>query len=161
MDQNIQKALWLGVGIMMFVAIVSTGLFLFNKGKTVAEVGGGQLDTVSEQLAMSKFNSFDNEVVSGSMVINTIKEYKNEGGEFIIVVTTSYPSTTQYISTGSISSNTLTGSLTGKSRTATDTDIQNLNNDTTSTYVNPHAEFMAQLIYDNNDVVKGIAIVQQ
>ena len=161
MDQNIQKALWLGVGIMMFVAIVSTGLFLFNKGKTVAEVGGGQLDTVSEQLAMSKFNSFDNEVVSGSMVINTIKEYKNEGGEFIIVVTTSYPSTTQYISTGSISSNTLTGTLTAKTRAATDTDIQNLNNDTTSTYINPHAEFMAQLIYDNNDVVKGIAIVQQ
>ncbi len=45
---------------MMFVAIVSTGLFLFNKGKSVAEVGGGQLDTVSEQLALSKYQSYDN-----------------------------------------------------------------------------------------------------
>jgi uncharacterized membrane protein len=161
MDQNIQKALWLGVGIMMFVAIVSTGLFLLNKGKAVAEVGGSQLDVVSEQLAMSKYNSFDNEVVSGSMVINTIKEYKNAGGEFIVVVTTSYPSTTQYISTGSVSSNIVSGSLTEKVRTTTDTDIQNLNDDTSSTYINPHAEFMAQLIYDNNDVVKGIVAVQQ
>jgi hypothetical protein len=161
MDQNIQKALWLGVGIMMFVAIVSTGLFLFNKGKAVAEIGGGQLDTVSEQLAMSKYNSFDNEIISGSMVINTIKEYKNEGEEFIISVSTSYPSTTQYISTGTITSNIVSGTLTAKARTANDTDIQNLNDDTSSTYVNPHAEFMAQLIYDNNDVVKGIVVVQQ
>lgn len=161
MDQNIQKALWLGVGIMMFVAIVSTGLFLFNKGKAVAEAGGGQLDIVSEQLAMSKFNSFDNETVSGSMLINTVKEYKQKGGEFIIVITTNYPTTTQYISTGIVSSNIVSGALTGKSLVATDSDIQALNNDTASTYINPHAEFMAQLIYDNNGVVKGISAVQE
>ncbi len=161
MDQNIQKALWLGVGIMMFVAVVSTGLFLFNQGRTVAEVGGEQLDTVAEQLALSKFQAFDNDLVSGSMLINTIKEYKGKSGEFIIVVNTSYPSSNQYISTGTVSSNILTSSLTEKSRTANDTDIQNLNNETSSYYINPHGEFMAQLIYDGNDVVKGIHAVQQ
>jgi len=161
MDQNIQKALWLGVSIMMFVAIVSTGLFLFNKGKAVAEEGGGQLDVVSEQLAMSKFNSYDNEIVSGSMMINTIKEYKNKGGEFIIIVGTNYPTTTQYISTGIVSSHIVSGTLSGKALTTTNTDIQALNNDTSSTYINPHAEFMAQLIYDANGVVKGIAANQE
>lgn len=161
MDQNIQKALWLGVGIMMFVAIVSTGLFLFNKGKAVAESGGNQLDVVSEQLAMSKYSSFDNEVVSGSMLINTVKEYKNKGGEFIIIITTNYPTTTQYISTGIVSSNIVSGSLSAKTLTATNTDIQALNDDTSSSYINPHAEFMAQLIYDANGVVKGIIGVQQ
>lgn len=161
MDQNIQKALWLGVGIMMFVAVVSTGLFLFNQGRTVAEVGGEQLDSVAEQLALSKFQAFDNDVVSGSMLINTIKEYKTSGGEFIIVVNTSYPSSTQYISTGTVSSNTLTSVLAGKSRSDNDTDIQNLNDDTSTTYINPHGEFMAQLIYDGNQVVKGIFAVQQ
>ncbi len=161
MDQNIQKALWLGVGIMMFVAVVSTGLFLFNQGRTVAEVGGEQLDTVAEQLALSKFQAFDNDLVSGSMLINTIKEYKGSSGEFIIVVNTSYPSSNQYVSTGTVSSNVLTSTLTAKSRTANDTDIQNLNDETSSYYINPHAEFMAQLIYDGNDVVKGIYAVQQ
>ena len=161
MDQNIQKALWLGVGIMMFIAVVSTGLFLFNQGRAVAEVGGGQLETVAEQLALSKFQAFDNDVVSGSMLINTIKEYSRSGGEFIIVVNTSYPTTTQYVSTGTVTSNTLSSVLTAKSRTANDSDMQNLNDETSAAYINPHGEFMAQLIYDSNDVVKGIYAVQQ
>jgi uncharacterized membrane protein len=161
MDQNIQKALWLGVSIMMFVAIVSTGLFLFNKGKAVAEAGGGQLDVVSEQLAMSKFNSYDNEIVSGSMMINTIKEYKNKGAEFIIIIKTNFPTTTQYISTGIVTGNIVNGVLTGKALAITNTDIQALNDDTSSTYINPHADFMAQLIYDVNGVVKGITAEQQ
>lgn len=161
MDQNIQKALWLGVGIMMFVAIVSTGLFLFNQGRNVAEAGGEQLDTVSEQLALSKYQAFDNDTVSGSMLINTVKEHKTSGGEFIIVVQTSYPSTTQYVSTGTVSSNVISGTLAEKTTSANDTDIQNLNDDTSSSYINPHGEFLAQLIYDSNGVVKGINAVQQ
>ncbi len=161
MDQNIQRALWLGVGIMMFVAVVSTGLFLFNQGRAVAEVGGEQLSVVSEQLSLAKYQAFDNEVVSGSMLINTIKEYKSSDGEFIILVNTSYPSNSQYISTGSVSANTLTSSLTGKTRASTDSDLQALNDETSTTYINPHGEFMAQLIYDSNDVVKGIVANQQ
>ncbi len=95
------------------------------------------------------------------MLINTIKEYKLEGGEFIIEVTTNYPSTVQYISSGTVTNNTLSGVLTGKTRVETDADIQSLKDETSSTYVNPHGEFMAQLIYDNNDVVKGIYAIQQ
>lgn len=161
MDQNIQKALWLGVSIMMFVAIVSTGLFLFNKGKTVAEAGGEKLDNVSEQLSMVEYAAFDNEVVQGDLLANTIKQRKSTDGEFIVIVTTSYPSTTQYISTGSVSSGTLTGTLTAKTKAQQDTDLQHLKDETASTYINPHAKFMAQLIYDANDVVRGIVAVQQ
>jgi len=161
MDQNIQRALWLGVSIMMFVAIVSTGLYLFNQGRVVAEVGGEQLDSVSEQLSLSKYAAFDNSKVAGSMLINTVKEYKNESGEFIIVVRTNYPTTTQYISTGTISKNVLSGTLKDKTRSIIDTEIQNMTDATSSDYINPHSEFMAQLVYDNNDVVKGIYAIQQ
>jgi hypothetical protein len=161
MDQNIQKALWLGVSIMMFVAIVSTGLFLFNKGKTVADAGGEQLDNVSEQLSMVEYTAFDNEVIKGDLLANTIKQRKSTEGEFIIVVTTSYPSTIQYISTGTVASGSLTGSLTAKTRAQQDSDLQNLKNETSASYINPHGKFMAQLIYDSNDVVRGIIAIQQ
>jgi len=161
MDQNIQKALWLGVSIMMFIAVVSTGLFLFNQGRTVAEVGGDQLENMTEQLANAKYQAFDNDVVSGSMLINTIKEYKSKSGEFLIVVNTSYPSNQDYISSGTVSGTILTSGLTKLSRTDIDNDIKNLNDTTSTSYINPHGEFLAQLIYDNNDVVKGILATQQ
>lgn len=161
MDQNIQKALWLGVSIMMFVAIVSTGLFLFNKGKTVAEAGGDKLDNVSEQLSMVEYAAFDNEVIQGDLLANTIKQRKSTDGEFIMIVTTSYPSTTQYISSGTVSAGTLSGTLAAKTKAQQDLDLQHLKDETYSTYINPHAKFMAQLIYDSNDVVRGIIAIQQ
>ena len=161
MDQNIQKALWLGVSIMMFVAIVSTGLFLFNKGKTVAEAGGERLDNVSEQLSMVEYAAFDNEVIQGDLLANTVKQRKSSDGEFIIIVTTSYPSTTQYVSSGSVSSGILAGTLAGKTKAQQDQDLQRLKDATDSTYINPHAKFMSQLIYDSNDVVRGIIAIQQ
>jgi len=161
MDQNIQKALWLGVSIMMFVAIVSTGLFLFNKGKTVAEAGGEKLDNVSEQLSMVEYAAYDNEVIQGDLLANTIKQRKSTDAEFIVIVTTSYPSTTQYISSGTVSSGLLSGTLSTKTKAQQDTDLQRLKDETSATYINPHAKFMAQLIYDSNDVVRGIIAVQQ
>ncbi|MBN2220971.1 MAG: hypothetical protein JW708_02115 [Vallitaleaceae bacterium] len=161
MDQNIQKALWIGVSIMMFVAIVSTGLFLFNKGKGVAESSGNKLDDMAMQLSMVEYEKYDNMVVSGSDLVNTIKNYKTRSGEFIVVIQTAYPSTTQYVSSGTVSSNVLSSTLTAKSKAAIDSDIQAALNETSSTYINPFGDFMTQLIYDANDVVKGIVAIQQ
>mgnify|MGYP001180887385 FL=1 len=161
MDQNIQKALWLGVGIMMFIAIVSTGLFLFNKGKNLAEASGEQLDTMSEQLASIQYEKFDNMVVTGGDVLNAIKQYKQNSGSFIIEVNTSYPSSTQYISSGNISSNVISGSLSEKSKAEMDQDLQESKNIDSSMYINPQGSFMTQLIYDANDVVKGIVATQE
>ena len=161
MDQNIQKALWLGVGIMMFIAIVSTGLFLFNKGKNLAEASGEQLDTMSEQLANIQYEKFDNMVVTGGDVLNAIKQYKQNSGSFIVEVHTNYPSSTQYISSGTISNNTLSGALSDKTKAQMDQDLQESKNTDASVYINPQGSFMTQLIYDGNDVVKGIIAKQQ
>lgn len=161
MDSNIQKALWLGVGILFFVAVVSTGIFLFGKGKTLAESSGDQLDSMSKQLSEVEYSSYDNCEISGSDVLNAIKKYKASGGEMIIVVKTSYPSTTQYISSGTVNTTVLSTALSGKTKTLTDQDIKDAGTKTTTTYINPLGSFYSQLIYDSNDAVKGITVVQQ
>lgn len=161
MDQNIQKALWLGVGVMMFIAIVSTGLFLFNKGKNLADASGEHLDSMSEQLASIQYEKFDNMVVTGGDVLNAIKQHKPKSGSFIIEVHTNHPSSTQYISSGTISSNVLNGSLSEKTKAAMDEDLQQSKDVDASEYINPQGSFMTQLVYDKNDVVKGIVAKQQ
>lgn len=161
MDQNIQKALWLGVGVMMFIAIVSTGMFLFNKGRTVAETSGEQIDSMSKNLAMVEYTAYDNKVIKGDVVRNAINEFKYDSGKFIVVVSTSYPSTNQYISSGSISGNVLSSTLTEKTRATIDLEIQSVVDQTSSGYINQYGEFLSQLIYDSNDSVVGISIVQQ
>lgn len=159
MDQNIQKALWLGVGILLFIGIVSTGLSLYNKGRGVAEASSRQLDNVSKDLAESSFAPYNNAKTSGADVISAIKLFSDQTGEIIISVKTK-TSTNNYVSSGSISNGTVSG-LSAMTRSAIDNQIKNANDSTGSSYINPTATFYAQLAYDKNDVIKGITFTQE
>ncbi len=160
MDQNIQKALWLGVGILLFIGIVSTGLSLYNKGRGVAEASSQQLDKVSKDLSESSFAPYNNAKTSGADVMSAIKLYADQSGDFIISVKTN-TGTTTYISSGSISSENTVGDLGKKSRGEIDKQIKAANESSNSAYINPTGNFYAQLIYDKNEVIKGITFEQQ
>ena len=155
MDQNIQKALWLGVGILLFIGIVSTGLSLYNKGRGVAEASSQQLDKVSKDLA-----PYNNAKTSGADVLSAIKLYADQSGEFIISVKTK-SSTNVYVSGGSISADNTVGDLNLKSRGEIDNQIKAANDSKSNAYINPTASFYAQLVYDKNEVIKGITFEQQ
>lgn len=159
MDQNIQKALWLGVGILLFIGIVSTGLSLYNKGRGVAETSSQQLDKVSKDLSEASYAPYNNAKTSGADVLSAIKLYADQSGDFIITVKTKTGSAT-YISGGSISSGVV-GSLSKKNRTEIDNQIKSANDSTNTNYINPTASFYAQLAYDANDVIKGITFSQE
>lgn len=161
MDQNIQKALWLGVGVLLFVAVVSTGLVIFNKGRAVADKSSKQLDVMSKTLSESNLEPFNNEETTGSDVVNLIKSYTDQSGEFIIHVTTKYPSSRYYISSGSVSGVNLSSKLTQKNRATIDDEIKQAKDVESSQYINPSGKFYARLIYDKNDVVKGVVCEQQ
>lgn len=152
MDQNIQKALWLGVGVLMFVGIVSIGVMLFGKGKAVAQAGGEELDNISQQLAMTMYESFDNTTVKGDMVVNFIKQHKSDGGKFTIKVKNKKGSK-DYISSGDADSL--------KKITDVNEDIKQATDSTNSNYINPHAEFDSILLYDSNEVIKGVSVTQK
>ena len=160
MDQNIQKALWLGVGILLFIGIVSTGLSLYNKGRGVAEASSQQLDKVSKDLAESSFAPYNNAKTSGADVLSAIKLYADQSGEFIISVKTK-ASTNVYVSGGSISVDNTVGDLSQKSRGDIDKQIKAANDSKNNAYINPTASFYAQLVYDKNEVIKGITFEQQ
>ena len=160
MDRNIQKALWLGVGILLFIGIVSTGLSLYNKGRGVAEASSQQLDKVSKDLAESSFAPYNNAKTSGADVLSAIKLYADQSGEFIISVKTK-SSTNVYVSGGSISADNTVGDLNLKSRGEIDNQIKAANDSKSNAYINPTASFYAQLVYDKNEVIKGITFEQQ
>jgi hypothetical protein len=161
MDQNIQKALWLGVGILFFVSVVSIGIFLFSKGQAIAENSGKQIDEANSLIGEGEFKDYDNSVVQGSDVVNAINKYKSRRNEVVIVVKTKRSADYQYISTGSVSGTALSGELNAKNKSANDSDIKKANNKNDEHYINPYGEFYAQLIYDENGTIRGIYVDQQ
>ncbi len=158
MDNNIQKALWLGVSVLMFLAVVAIGMSMFQAGNTIAKEGQKEMNDMVASISEAEYAAFDNASVSGNDVISALNKYKHDSGEIQIIVTNKNGSPVTYISSGSAQS----GSLSKMNLSAINTSIQNSQSkSSTGTYINPFGDFYATLIYDSNEQVRGINFVQQ
>jgi len=156
MDGNIQKALWLGVSILMFVAVVMIGMSMFTSSQEMAAQGSESINKTSRQLSNAEYGMYDNKTVSGTDVTGAINNYQHDTTEIQISVTTLNGTNVNYISSG-----TVAGGLTAMTDAAVASQIQTAQDKTNAAYVNPYGEFYATLAYDANDVVRGINFAQQ
>lgn len=161
MDSNITKALWLGVGILFFVVVVSSGLFLLNQGQDMVNAQSEQIAKSERALNDSRYSAFDNEVVSGSMVLNLIKEHQDRGGLFLIQVTTVKSTNIQYLSTGTISTDYLVGTLSEQTMATIKNAIKNAKDETHNNYISPIGSFYAQIAKDANGHIRAVLVQQQ
>lgn len=158
MDDNIQKALWLGVGILLFIAVVAIGLSIFAKGKGLAMEASEQLDEKTRELNMAAYGSYNGQLISGTDTLNAIREFKAKAGDIQVVIKVNGGNSIQYISTGVAS----TGVLTARSTAEMDIMLKAAQNkNSTGTYINPYGSFYSTLIEDTNGVVRGMQIIQE
>lgn len=159
MDNNISKALWIGIGILFFIGVVSLGLGIFNKGKSVANHQSDALGDLERSLAESEFDAYDNQSVSGAEVLSAIKKYRDKSELIAINVKTKKEEKT-YLNAASFSDASVSlGSA--KSEKDTEKDIEEARKESSTSYINPVAKFDAKLRRDKNDVIAGIVFSQE
>lgn len=190
MDGNLSKALWIGVSVLLFIAVVTIGMSVFAGAKEVSIVANDKIGSITQNMADSEFKMFDGKEIKGDDVITAVDQYSGRSGEIIILVATlgsnggnpvnlnpdtntglSISSYRQYVShtNGSLSvdnrciilsqgsGNLLTSvSKTVQNAARRDADNPNL----TTIYINPSGKFISHLIYDTNEVIRGIIFAQ-
>ena len=159
MDQNVQRALWIGVSILLFVAVVAIGMNVFNQSQSMVNESSEGLARTSQDLMNTRYTSLEGSVISGTSVVSAIREHRGEEGDIILQVVTGSGNTYQYISSGTISGDSVTGSL--SARTDTSGDITNAKDSSHSQYINPTGQFLVSLSYDANDVIRAVSYTQQ
>lgn len=154
--ENATKAIIITASVLITMAIVSLGFFIFNSVKTPIDSGKDELDRIYKQLTESKYADYNNKTWSGTEVINAISKSKSapEEGVGICVITgvggTTY--TNWYVYDAS--------------------DINNLSEATTSIddaedifktdkYINPNGRFKAKVERNNNDKIASVTFTQQ
>lgn len=159
MDNNISKALWIGIGILFFIGVVSLGLGIFNKGKNVANQQSETLGELEKTLAEAKFDAYDNQSVSGAEVLSAIKKFRDHSAEISISVTTKKEKKI-YLNAASFSDDFVSlGSA--KSKKDIEKDIEEARKESSSSYINPVAKFDAKIKRDKNEVIAGIVFTQE
>ena len=107
MDNNITKALWIGVGVLFFIAVVSIGISLLNQSTEIAQEQAAELSNIQKRLSESKFSAYDNTSVTGSQVLSCIKNFRGEKDVVAVQVKTK-KGTTVYLNSASFSSDSVT-----------------------------------------------------
>jgi len=190
MDSNISKALWLGVSILLFIAVVTIGLSVFGSMKDASAAANSSINSIAQSMAEEDLRAFDGKEVRGEQILSAINNLSGRSGEVIVLVATlgsnggrsldldpkrgtglSISSYTQYVSEtdGSLSaqdscvilsngSGELLKSVSKTARDAARRDAENSN--LPGKYINPAGKFRSYLIYDSNQVVRGIICAQ-
>ncbi len=159
MDNNITKALWLGVGILFFIGVVTLGLNMFNKGKSAATEQSKNLSELEKTLVESEYSMYDNETVTGADVLSCIKKFRDKSDVFAVQVSTN-KGTVKYLNSADVSKEKVTlGSAHSSSQI--ESDIKAARTETSNAYINPVATFDAVLKKDSNGVISAVVFTQR
>lgn len=159
MDNNITKALWIGVGVLFFIAVVSIGISLLNQSTEIAQQQAAELSDIQERLSSAKFSAYDNTSVTGSQVLSCIKNFREDKDIISIQVKTN-KSTNVYLNSATFGNDNVTlGSAHDDS--TVEKEIKEARDESNSKYINPVGKFDAQIRKDNNGVISGITFVQK
>lgn len=138
MEENNQSTMmkW-AVGIILTIAVITSGVFLFNKSKPSIDKAGNQLDNITVQIDSSQYVGYHGKEVSGSEVASVINT-KATKDLYITVKTNSNTSGLDY--------NSSSYSL---------TNVSDVN------FIEPTARFTGEVIKTTNGTVEGIIFDQQ
>ncbi len=159
MDNNIGRALWIGIGILFFIAVVSLGLSMLDQGRSIAQEQSEKLSDIQKRLSDAQFDIYDNQTVSGAQVVAAIKSFREFKDIFSIRVTTN-KGTVTYLNSASFSGSSVTvGS--GHDDTTIENAIKSARDEANNAFINPVASFDAQIRKDSNGVISAIEFVQE
>lgn len=88
MDSNISKALWLGVSILLFIAVVTIGLSVFGSMKDASAAANDSINSIAQSMAEEDLRAFDGKEVKGDQVLGAINNLSGRSGEVIVLVAT-------------------------------------------------------------------------
>lgn len=76
--ENIASFLKTTISILITLAIISAGLFLWGKTQPVVELANSQAAAQARELSEQQYSAFDNQLVSGSQILTAYRRYESE-----------------------------------------------------------------------------------
>ena len=131
----IQKFLLGAAGLLLTISLITLGIQMFEKGKTVADMMAKEQDSIAVVLEEQGITKYDGYEINGSTAINYIKVVNAAG--INVEITTSN-------GTFTVSDDTLYASL------------RDIHSDK---YINPLKEYACTVVRDENNAIMKVVLV--
>lgn len=147
--ENSLKGLLLAAGTIITCVVVGLGFYIAREARDTAAGGAGQISRLNAEFNESDKVMYDGLEVSGSEVVNVISKYKNNP---VSIKVTTMKGTTYYGCTLTADEKELSA--------ASNASVKDAQKSTSTTFINPSAQFAGQVMRDDNNAIIGICFKQ-
>ena len=161
--ENTTKAILIGVGLFITIALISAVLVIMNVGNNMINDSQNELQSISDTLTSEMTDNFDGKIVQGAEVLAFMK--KHHSSQEVSVALNNTASSKEEVSStltgfnwvGAYKYTNLDNSKVGTKLTSSDRIARSdLTNNGKADYVSTNSQYAAELITMNGDVV-GVA----
>lgn len=157
MEENTGVGIRVAAGIFLTIMLITIVVIITISSQDAAKQGQTKMASITTQLSDTEFNTYNNTTLSGSQVLNAIRQYMNLE-QFGIKVTTGRDATTFYGNT--FDNNESQGEITnGDDKKFLD--LSKAENQSEREYINPSGKFKSMIVRDKNSMIRGIIFKQQ
>jgi hypothetical protein len=168
--ENIASFLKTTISILITLAIISSGLFLWGKTQPVVELANSQAAAQAKELSEQQYSAFDNQIVSGSQILTAYRRYESQQGFCLYVERPSVYGQDETYRRFSMNPNgegyCRAFDYSGASfKDGTDdsrgVDEEEISDASGRYYISPQARYRAKLIKDKNERIAAIYFVAE
>lgn len=162
--ENTTKAILIGVGLFITIALISAVLVIMNVGNNMINDSQNELQSISDTLTSEMTDNFDGKIVQGAEVLAFMK--KHHSSQEVSVALNNTASSREEVNpnlgsgfnwVGAYKYTNLDNSKVGTKLTSSDRIARSdLTNNGKADYVSTNSQYAAELITMNGDVV-GVA----
>lgn len=161
---NAQRALIMAAGLFLAVALITLAVIIFGSAQDATKSAQSSFSDIQTELSQTSFAAYDGTILSGNQVLNAIRKYSGRE-EFGIRVQTGkhkeenivgvwYNYRIEFIGGGD------DGIVDRLDKNSADGTLQNAMSESHIDYINPTGKFKSTLVYDRNNVIRGILFEQ-
>lgn len=163
MEENTGVGIRVAAGIFLTIMLITIVVIITISSQDAAKQGQTKMAAITTQLSDTEYNTYNNTVLSGSQVLNAIRQYVNQD-EFGIQVITGkqyYQDTstsgTFYGQQFNLDARGVVTSLDTTKRTS----LYYAELQSNIQYINPSGKFISSIVRDDNNMIRGIKFEQQ
>lgn len=164
--ESAKRALLFAAGLFLTIALIVMFVVMFVSAQDASKTAQNSFSDIQTELSATQFTIYDNTNVSGSQVVNALRKFYMKDQFGVIVVTgkdknKNNKEGTLYTSENNYKEGFLNSLPTDHKYSSYKKSITDVTNESSDAYVNPSGKFKANIIYDDNNVVRLIKFEQK
>nr|WP_154985819.1 ABC transporter permease [Paenibacillus xylanexedens] len=155
MEENTGVGIRVAAGIFLTIMLITIVVIITISSQDAAKQGQTKMAAITTQLSDTEYQTYNNTTLSGSQVLNAVRQYMNQEQFGVQVITGKQRGTVGTFYGDAFND---IGEITDASSTSS---LYKAEEQSAAEYINPSGKFRSSIVRDKNNMIRGIIFRQE